>query len=37
MNLFVIGNGFDRAHGLNTSYIDFRGRHGSLGVVNNYL
>jgi len=24
MNLFVIGNGFDRAHGLNTSYFDFR-------------
>ncbi|WP_315121291.1 bacteriophage abortive infection AbiH family protein [uncultured Clostridium sp.] len=24
MNLFVIGNGFDRAHGLKTSYIDFR-------------
>lgn len=24
MNLFVIGNGFDRAHGLNTSYVEFR-------------
>ena len=22
--LFVIGNGFDRAHGLKTSYWDFR-------------
>ncbi|MGE5614275.1 MAG: bacteriophage abortive infection AbiH family protein [Bacillota bacterium] len=24
MNLFIIGNGFDRAHGLSTSYGDFR-------------
>jgi len=24
MNLFIIGNGFDKAHGLTTSYIDFR-------------
>ena len=24
MNLFIIGNGFDRAHGLATSYVDFR-------------
>ncbi|KDR94349.1 Bacteriophage abortive infection AbiH [Peptoclostridium litorale DSM 5388] len=24
MNLFVVGNGFDIAHGLKTSYIDFR-------------
>jgi len=24
MNLFIIGNGFDRAHGLPTSYINFR-------------
>lgn len=24
MNLFIIGNGFDVAHGLRTSYIDFR-------------
>jgi len=24
MKLFIIGNGFDRAHGLNTSYVDFR-------------
>jgi len=24
MNLFIIGNGFDRAHGLGTSYVDFR-------------
>lgn len=24
MNLFIIGNGFDKAHGLPTSYIDFR-------------
>lgn len=24
MNLFIIGNGFDRAHGLPTAYIDFR-------------
>ena len=24
MNLFIIGNGFDAAHGLETSYVDFR-------------
>ncbi|STA93103.1 AbiH family protein [Clostridium cochlearium] len=24
MDLFIVGNGFDRAHGLATSYIDFR-------------
>lgn len=24
MNLFILGNGFDRAHGLPTSYMDFR-------------
>lgn len=24
MNLYIIGNGFDRAHGLATSYMDFR-------------
>jgi hypothetical protein len=24
LNLFIIGNGFDRAHGLPTSYVDFR-------------
>ena len=24
MNLFIIGNGFDRAHGLETSYVNFR-------------
>lgn len=24
MNLFIIGNGFDRAHGLSTTYINFR-------------
>lgn len=24
MNLYIIGNGFDTAHGLNTSYFDFR-------------
>ena len=24
MKLFIIGNGFDKGHGLNTSYWDFR-------------